>query len=213
MADERVSERLNMVAHQLKRRGIVDPRVLAAMERIPRHVFVPETHQAQAYADHAIPVGPDQTLSQPYIVALMTEAAELSGNERVLEIGTGTGYQTAVLAELAASVFTIELSETLSETAAERLRSLGYANVTCRCGDGRLGWPSEAPFDAILVTAAPSELPEPLYAQLRAGGALVIPVGDGERQQLERHRKPKRDGEPRPHATDVLGAVRFVALR
>ena len=210
---ERREERQRMVDYQLRRRGIHDERVLAAMLRVPRHCFVSAEYQAQAYGDHALPVGPEQTLSQPYIVALMSEALELTGSEKVLEIGTGTGYQTAILAELAGSVYTIELSEPLSELAASRLTSMGYRGVHFRSGDGRHGWPEAAPFDAIVVTAAPKDIPENLVAQLRPQGLLVIPVGEESSQRLERHQKAADGLRADPPPIRDLGSVRFVTLR
>ena len=167
-----------MVGGQIRARGVLDEKVLAAMGKVPRHLFVPEELAGAAESDEPLPIGYGQTISQPYIVALMTELAGLEGGETVLEVGTGSGYQAAVLAEIAAHVFSIEIVEPLAASAAERLRRLGYANVVVRQGDGYRGWPGEAPFDAIIVTAAPDHVPEPLVAQLKVGGRLVIPVGD-----------------------------------
>jgi protein-L-isoaspartate(D-aspartate) O-methyltransferase len=158
--------------------GIRDERVLAALRRVPRHEFVPEGERAAAYANHPLPIGRGQTISQPYIVAAMTELAALDAGSRVLEIGTGSGYQAAVLAELAGEVYTIEIIPELARDAAARLARLGYGRVHVRAGDGYRGWPEEAPFDAIVVTAAPPEVPAPLEEQLGMGGRLVIPVGD-----------------------------------
>jgi protein-L-isoaspartate(D-aspartate) O-methyltransferase len=172
-----------MVAEQIAARGVHDERALAALRKVPRHLFVPEAQRALAYADHPLPIGHEQTISQPYIVAFMTEALGLTGGETVLEVGTGSGYQSAVLAEIAARVYSIEIVEPLAREAEERLRRLGHANVTVSAGDGYLGWPERAPFDAILVTAAAPRIPEPLKAQLKDGGRLVIPVGD-ESQEL-----------------------------
>jgi protein-L-isoaspartate(D-aspartate) O-methyltransferase len=172
-----------MVAEQIEQRGVRDARTLAAMRTVPRHLFVPPALQAEAYADHPLPIGHDQTISQPYIVAFMTEALGLRGGETVLEVGTGSGYQAAVLAEIAARVYTIEIVAPLAEEARERLKRLGYRNVEVRAGDGYAGWPEKAPFDAVMVTAAAPRVPEPLKQQLKDGGRLVIPVGD-ESQEL-----------------------------
>jgi protein-L-isoaspartate(D-aspartate) O-methyltransferase len=174
--EARVRER--MVAEQIAARGISDPRVLDAMRRVERHRFVPESVRDAAYGDHPLPIGHGQTISQPYIVALMTELARVKPGARVLEIGTGSGYQAAVLALLAREVYTIEIVEPLAREAAARLRALGCANVEVLAGDGYLGWPAHAPFDAILVTAAPPEIPQPLLDQLAVGGRLVAPVGE-----------------------------------
>jgi protein-L-isoaspartate(D-aspartate) O-methyltransferase len=167
-----------MVSEQIVERGVSDPRVLAAMRKVPRHLFVPPDFLHVAYTDGPLPIGHEQTISQPYIVALMTELLELEGGERVLEIGTGSGYQAAVLAEIAGEVYTIEIVEALAATARERLSLLGYDSVRVMFGDGYRGWPEHAPFDAVIVTAAPDHIPEPLIEQLAAGGRLVIPVGD-----------------------------------
>lgn len=169
--------RHSMVEQQLRRRDITDLRVLAAMEKVPRHLFVPSDMQSLAYADRALPIEFGQTISQPYIVALMTQWANVGPKSKVLEIGTGSGYQAAVLAEIGSSVYSIEIVEPLALTAQRRLSELGYSQVSIRCGDGYLGWPEEAPFDAILVTAAPDHVPQPLIDQLAVGGRLVIPVG------------------------------------
>jgi len=166
-----------MVASQIAARGVKDPRVLDAMRAVPRHEFVPLSSREDAYADSPLPIGHGQTISQPYIVALMTELARPSPSDRVLEVGTGSGYQAAVIARLAAKVFSVELVEPLAQSAAAVLRRLGVENVVVRSGDGYLGWPEEAPFDIILVTAAPEEVPAALLAQLRPGGRLVVPVG------------------------------------
>jgi len=166
-----------MVREQIEARGVKDSLVLAAMRKVPRHLFVPERYRGEAYADHPLPIGHGQTISQPYIVAYMTEALGLKGNEKVLEIGTGSGYQAAVLAEIVDSVFTIEIIPELARSAEQRLKNLGYRNVFVRCGDGYKGWPEHAPFDAIIVTAAPDHIPQPLVNQLKGGGRMVIPVG------------------------------------
>jgi protein-L-isoaspartate(D-aspartate) O-methyltransferase len=166
-----------MVETQIEGRGIRDPRVLAAMRKVPRHVFVPEDQSASAYDDRPLPIGSEQTISQPYVVAFMTEQLRLTGKEKILEIGTGSGYQTAILAELAAKVYSIEIRPELAKAAAERLAKLGIRNVEVRAADGYRGWPEEAPFDGILVTAAPERVPPPLLEQLSATGRMVIPVG------------------------------------
>ncbi len=166
-----------MVKYQMRSRDITDENVLAAMEKVPRHEFVPDEHQEQAYADHPLPIGYGQTISQPYIVALMTQLLRLKEGDRVLEIGTGSGYQAAILAELTDEVYTIEIIEELQKSAEERLKRLGYTNVKTKHGDGYYGWEEYAPFDAIIVTAAPDHIPPPLVQQLADGGRMVIPVG------------------------------------
>ncbi len=176
-ADELADQRRRMVEAQIRARAVDSPRVLAAMEKVPRHLFVPDTLRAQAYDDYPLPIGEQQTISQPYIVALMTSLLDLEGDEKVLEIGTGSGYQAAVLAEVAGEVYTIEILEPLAERARTTLAALGYRNVHLRMGDGFAGWPEQAPFDAIVVTAAPPQVPQPLLDQLKVGGRLVIPVG------------------------------------
>ncbi len=170
--------RERMVRDQIEARGIKDKRLLNVMRKIPRHLFVEEALRNQAYNDYPLPIGEGQTISQPYIVALMTEALELKGQEKVLEIGTGCGYQTAILAELAQSVFTIERVPTLMQRAKAILDSLGYFNVAYKTGNGTLGWPEVAPFQGIIVTAAAPEIPQPYVEQLDIGGKLVIPLGD-----------------------------------
>ena len=177
-ADDRYQvERERMVRDQIEGRGISRPDVLRAIRSIPRHLFVTELLREQAYQDRALPIGYGQTISQPYIVALMTELLEPSKHQKVLEIGTGSGYQAAVLAALAGRVFTIEIVPELAESATALLKSLGMRNVTVRCGDGYQGWTEEAPFDRIILTAAPPEIPQALLGQLRPGGKLVAPVG------------------------------------
>jgi protein-L-isoaspartate(D-aspartate) O-methyltransferase len=178
-------QRERMVDEQIRARGVSDARVLRAMRAVERHRFVPESQRAQAYADRALPIGSDQTISQPYVVAAMTELARVGARDRVLEIGTGSGYQAAVLAELADRVYTIEIVPELAERARTTLEALGYANVTVRTGDGTRGWPAHAPFDAIVVTAAPREVPPALLEQLAPDGRLVIPVGEEDEQFLE----------------------------
>jgi protein-L-isoaspartate(D-aspartate) O-methyltransferase len=167
-----------MVRLQVEPRDIRDPRVLSAMRSVPRHRFVPLRSSSAAYEDHPLPIGYGQTISQPYIVAVMTEALELRGNERVLEIGTGSGYQTAILAELCAEVFTVECIPELADRARGTLVELGYTNITARTADGSEGWPEKAPFDAIIVTAAAPEVPASLRVQLADNGTIVLPVGD-----------------------------------
>ncbi len=176
-ADEFAALRRKMVDNQIRARDVRSPRVLAAMEKVPRHLFVPEIYRAQAYDDYPLPIGENQTISQPYIVALMTSLLELKGGEKVLEIGTGSGYQAAVLAEIAGDVYTIEILEPLAKRAQTTLTSLGYTNVHVKNGDGYAGWPDEAPFDDIVVTAAPLKVPQPLLDQLKVGGHMVIPLG------------------------------------
>lgn len=175
--DPTARARAGMVERQIAARGVKDERVLQVMREVPRHLFVPPDQASQAYDDHPLPIGSGQTISQPYVVAFMTEQLRLTGTERVLEIGTGSGYQAAVLSRLAGKVFSIEIRPELSAEATERLTAVGAANVQIRTGDGFYGWPEEAPFDGILVTAAPETVPEPLLAQLAPGGRMVIPVG------------------------------------
>jgi protein-L-isoaspartate(D-aspartate) O-methyltransferase len=196
-----------MVETQLVSRGIEDPRVLEAMRKVQRHLFVDEALRDQAYSDHPLPIGDKQTISQPYIVALMTESLQLKGNEKVLEIGTGSGYQTAILAELVDRVFTVERYPNLAYRANQVLSKLGYRNIVVRVSDGTLGWPDDAPFDGILVTAGSWRIPQPLMDQLAFGGRMVLPLGEREYQELaliEKH----SDGI-RQHN---LGGVRFVDL-
>jgi len=201
-------ERLRMVEDQLVRRGITDARVLEAMRRVPRHLFVEEALRERAYGDHPLPIGEEQTISQPYIVALMTELLELAGPEKVLEVGTGSGYQTAVLAELTRRVCSVERLPRLAERARALLEQLGYANVWVRVGSGTLGWSDEAPFDRILVTAGAPSVPPPLFQQLAEGGRLVLPVGDAANQMLTS--VEKLDGEMK---TRAHGECKFVKLR
>jgi protein-L-isoaspartate(D-aspartate) O-methyltransferase len=180
-----------MVERQLIPRGIRDARVLKAMRKIPRHLFMDESVWDRAYDDMALPVGEGQTISQPYMVAVMTEFLDLRGDEKVLELGTGSGYQAAILAELSREVYTIERIQSLSERAGKVLGSLGYENMHLRVGDGTLGWPEAAPFDRILITAGAPEIPEPLIGQLSEGGMIVAPVGDRFSQQLVKAVKQK----------------------
>jgi protein-L-isoaspartate(D-aspartate) O-methyltransferase len=196
-----------MVKHQLRARGLRDERVLEAMGRVPREAFVPAEIAHESYLDCALPIDCNQTISQPIIVAMMTEALQLKGSEKVLEIGTGCGYQAAILAELAAAVFSIERHAELAAGSAARLRKLGYRNVYVRCGDGAAGWPEEAPFDRIIVTAAAKECPPVLWDQLIEGGILVGPFGPPSEQTLyEMH---KVAGRPQSR---VLTGCRFVPL-
>ncbi|MGC9347065.1 MAG: protein-L-isoaspartate(D-aspartate) O-methyltransferase [Anaerolineae bacterium] len=206
-ADRFVEERMTMVDQTIAARGVDDPDVLEAMRSAPRHRFVSEQYVDSAYGDHPLPIGYGQTISQPYMVAWMTELLELEPGEKVLEIGTGSGYQAAVLAELdGVEVYTIEIVPDLAEQAQERLEELGYTDVQAKQGDGYYGWPEHAPYDAIVVTAAPDHLPQPLVEQLAEGGSLVIPMGPpGGYQELWRFEK--EDGELQARS---LGGVMFV---
>jgi protein-L-isoaspartate(D-aspartate) O-methyltransferase len=199
--------RLKMVEEQLTSRGIKDSRLIEAMKKIPRHLFVEEALQSQAYTDHPLPIGEKQTISQPYMVALMTEALLLTGKERVLEIGTGSGYQTAILAEMSEKVFSIERIRPLAIRARKLLYDLGYFNVEIKIFDGTFGWMEESPFDAILVTAGSPDIPQPLIDQLAPGGRLVIPVGDAFVQELFRVTKTEEEVKK-----EDLGGCRFVKL-
>ncbi len=200
------TERLNMVKYQIENRGIKNPAVLEAMRKVPRHLFVPDNQKPNAYEDRPLSIGDGQTISQPYIVAHMTDIIKPKKGMKVLEIGTGSGYQAAVLAEIVDQVFTIEIVENLGKRAKADLAKLGYKNVFVKIGDGYQGWPSEAPFDAILVTAAAEQVPQPLFDQLKDGGRMVIPVGSqGEVQELILIERVK--GKVK---TTNLGAVRFV---
>jgi len=199
--------RLKMVEEQIVARGIRDPRVIAALKKIPRHLFVEEALQGQAYTDHPLPIGEKQTISQPYMVALMTEALQLTGKEKVLEIGAGSGYQTAVLAEIAQAVFSIERILALTLRARKLLEDLGYRNAEIKFSDGTQGWVEESPFDGIIVTAGAPNVPQPLVDQLAMGGRLVIPVGDAYVQDLLRITKTE-EGIRR----EDLGGCRFVKL-
>lgn len=202
------AQRARMVRAQIESRGVRSPRVLAAMGRVPRERFVPGALRGRACADHALAIGHGQTISQPYMVALMTEALDLSPADRVLEIGTGSGYQCAVLAELAAEVWSVERIPALAEEASALLSELGYANVHVRCSDGSLGWPEQAPFDAIIVTAAAPAAPPPLLDQLSPrGGRLVVPVGDRELQHMSVVRRTPDGYQTRPSI-----GCRFVPL-
>jgi len=198
--------RERMVREQIEARGVTNETVLEAMRAVPRHLLVPPRLRHRAYEDRPLPIGHDQTISQPYIVAFMTEILDPQPGDRVLEIGTGSGYQAAVLAEIVEAVYSIEIVEPLAEQAARDLASIGYPNLHLRTGDGYLGWPEEAPFDAIIVTCAPEAVPQPLVEQLKEGGRMIIPVG-GETQEL--YLLEKRDGAVEERA--VL-PVRFVPM-
>ncbi len=176
--DDFAKERKSMVEYQIKSRGVSDKRVLEAMSKVLRHLFVPENLQNRAYEDEPLPIGHGQTISQPYIVAYMTEQVDIDESEKVLEIGTGSGYQAAILGELAKEVYTIEIVPELGERAREIIQKLNYDNVHVKIGDGYMGWPEAAPFDAIIVTAAPDHVPQPLVDQLKIGGRMMIPVGE-----------------------------------
>jgi len=204
--DPSFGERKAMVEDQIKARGVIDERVLNAMMKVRRHRFVPENVQDLAYRDEPLPIGQNQTISQPYIVAFMTEALRLNGMERVLEIGTGSGYQAAVLAEVAKEVYTIEIVEPLAVQARQTLICEGYADVQCRSGDGYDGWTEAAPFDAIIVTAAPPHVPKKLFDQLKEGGRMVVPVGTWFQELI---RFTKRNG--RVHQERLI-PVRFVPM-
>jgi len=206
LSDDRIA-RARMVTEQLVRRGIKEAKVLQAMSKVPRHLFVDETLRFRAYDDSPLPIGEGQTMSQPYMVALMTEALELQGYERTLEVGTGSGYQTAILAELVHRVWSIERLQGLADRAAKVLKELGYSNITIKVGDGSLGWPEEAPFDAILVTAGAPDVPPALLSQLADNGRLVIPVGDAHSQVLKRFVR-RRDSYS---SVDLVGCA-FVKL-
>jgi len=204
--DDRARDRRVMVESQIRARGVRDSLVLAALAKVPRHLFVPEGLRAHAYADEPLPIGHGQTISQPFIVAYMTETLALRGGEKVLEIGTGSGYQTAVLAEIAGQVFTVEIVEPLALRARAVLDELGYTNVHARVGDGAAGWPEEGPFDAIIVTAAAPVHPAALEQQLAEGGRMIVPVGT----DLQDLYLVRRTG--RGIVRDRLLAVRFVPL-
>ena len=206
MAEDHARARRRMTESQIRARGVRDAAVLAAMAKVPRHLFVPEAFRAHAYADEPLPIGEGQTISQPYIVAYMTEALGLRAGEKVLEVGTGSGYQTAVLAEIAGTVWTIEIVEDLARRARTILEGLGYSNISFRLGDGAAGWPEEAPFDAIMVTAAAGRPVDALEGQLAVGGRMIVPVGR-EAQDLVLVRRG-----PSGFSRETLLAVRFVPL-
>jgi protein-L-isoaspartate(D-aspartate) O-methyltransferase len=201
------SLRRQMVDSQLRQRGIADERVLTAMERVPRHQFAPEEYRGQAYEDHPLPIGEGQTISQPFIVAIMLDALKLSPTDKVLEIGTGSGYVTALLAELTESVISIERHDSLAESARALLAALGYSNVKVLTGDGTRGFPEAAPYDAIVVSAAAAEMPPALITQLREGGRMIIPVGSEDSQQLRLVRM--ENGQPHIEFRELC---RFVPL-
>jgi len=208
-SDERAAERERMVHQQIEARGVTDAHVLAAMRAVPRHWFVPEDVREMAYADRPLPIGEGQTISQPYIVALMTEALKITPETKVLEIGTGSGYQAAVLAELTPQVYTIEIVQPLGKRAAEVFKERGYRTIQAQIGDGYRGWPEAAPFDAIIVTCAPERIPQPLIEQLSTGGRICIPVGrEGGVQELVVATK-QPDGTLRRH---TLIPVMFVPM-
>lgn len=208
MALTYIQARERMVQEQLAQRGIQDPLVLAAMAKVPRHLFVDESLRDHAYEDSPLPIGEEQTISQPYMLALMAETLKLTPGERVLEVGTGSGYLTAILAEQCDYVCSVELSPRLAARAQRTLHELGYRNVTVHVGDGTLGWPPEAPFDAIVVGAAAPCLPRPLLSQLRLGGRLVLPMGEEDLQTLVRIWK-----EPSGIREEYFGECRFVKLQ
>lgn len=208
MSHDFLEKRKRMVARQLRGSGISNPRVLEAFESIPRHLFVPEESREWAYEDHPLPIGFQQTISQPYIVAYMTQILDLAGTERVLEVGTGSGYLAAILSALALEVHTIELIPALAERAETTLTSLGITNVIVHIGDGSQGWSESAPYDAIIVSAAAPRVPKSLLNQLADHGRMILPVGGGGYQELELWR---RDGESFSHET--LLSVAFVPLR
>lgn len=207
-ADAFEKRRQEMVEKDIKTRGIKDERVLSAMLKVQRHLFVDEKQRSKAYNDHPLPIGEGQTISQPFVVALMTESVGLKGTERVLEIGTGSGYQAAILSEIVKEVFSIEIKQGLYEMAKERLQKLGYRNITVKHGDGYYGWEANAPFDVIMVTASANHIPPPLLAQLKEGGRLIIPLGSTVfYQNLTLVTKEKGK-----HSIKELGAVAFVPM-
>jgi len=208
-AQEEFSERRRQMVHRdIAARGIGDRKVLEAMGTVPRHLFVPEDLRRKAYADYPLPIGEGQTISQPYVVALMTEALGLEGKERILEIGTGSGYQAAVLAEIVPEVYSIEIIPVLADRARATLKRTGYEAVRLKTGDGYEGWPEKAPFDAIIVTAAANHIPPPLIDQLAAGGRLVLPLGRTTHLQVLTLVTKGKDGL----VVDQMGAVRFVPM-
>lgn len=208
MQDDLVLARENMVTWQIEKRGVSNPAVLRAMRAVPRHLFIPVEMQEHAYADYPLPIGSSQTISQPYIVALMTALLNLDGTEKVLEVGTGSGYQAAVLSMLAREVHTVEFIPSLARAAKDTLRDLGYANVNVHQADGSLGWEAQAPYDAIMVTASAPKAPPPLLAQLKPGGRMVLPVGGRGAQWLELWQQEHGIWQPE----EVL-PVAFVPLR
>ncbi len=208
-ADKYEAQRLRMVETQIRNRGVTNPEVLNAMKKVPRHLFIPKDYADEAYNDYPLPIGYGQTISQPFIVAYMTEAVRPTSKKKALEIGTGSGYQAAVVAEIVDKVYTIEIVPELAKEASERLRNMGYDNVICKYGDGYQGWPEYAPFDIIIVTAAPEKIPQPLIDQLAENGRLIIPVGAaGAIQELVL--VTKRNGKIE---TRNLTLVRFVPFK
>lgn len=207
-ADAFTRRRQEMVRKDIESRGIRDKKVLDAMLKVPRHLFVDKTQTDKAYNDHPLPIGEGQTISQPYVVALMTEAVSLKGGERVLEIGTGSGYQAAVLAEITSEVFTIEIKKGLYETVQDRLKGLGYRNIRVKHGDGYFGWDEHAPFDVIVVTASANHIPPPLLSQLKEDGRLIIPVGSTVFYQTLTLVKKEKGKFP----IKELGSVAFVPM-
>ncbi len=207
--DQFREEREAMVRYQIEARGIKDPRVLEAMRKVPRHLFVPLEYREFSYEDRPLPIGEGQTISQPYIIALMTQALDLKGDEKVLEVGTGSGYQAAILGELAKEVFSIELEKSLAERARKLLEELGYNNIHIKIGDGFFGLPEEAPFDRIIITCAAPRIPEPLIDQLKDGGRMVLPLGEMPyHQDLILVKKKGKEFE-----VEDLGGVVFVPMR
>jgi len=208
MLNDYASKRQKMVETQILPRGITDTRVIDAMKKVPRHLFLDEALWPQAYEDYPSPIGEKQTISQPYIVALMTELLQLKGKEKILEIGTGSGYQTAILAELAEQVYSVERIHSLAKRARKILDKLNYTNVVITIDDGTLGWREHSPYDGIIVTAAAPEPPKPLFDQLKIGGKLVIPLGDEFMQDLIVYTKEKEDSSSK----ETYGGCRFVKL-
>lgn len=207
--DTFLAKRRAMVGNDIRARGVTDSRVLTAMEKVPRHLFVDEWQRGRAYGDHPLPIGEGQTISQPYVVALMTEALGVRPGDRVLEVGTGSGYQAAVLAELVKEVYSTEIRRFLADTAAKRLRELRYTNIQVRHSDGYQGWPEHAPFDAIIITAAANHIPPPLIRQLREGGRLILPLGSTTFSQVLTLVTKKPGGEL---VVEQLGQVTFVPM-
>ncbi len=207
--DVQTDRRARMIERDIKGRGVSDERVLKAMEGIPRHRFVPAFYRDRAYGDHPLPIGEGQTISQPYVVALMTEALALKPGDRVFEIGTGSGYQAAVLAELVDEVYTVEIREGLSKKSDKLLKELGYKNINVKHADGYWGWPEHAPFDAIIITAAVNHIPPPLIRQLKEGGRLILPLGPTTFYQVLTLATKQKDGELR---LVQMGSVNFVPM-
>lgn len=207
-AQEYQEEREEMVQSQLRARGVKSGKVLDAMRTVPRHLFVPEKIASMAYSDRPLAIGHEQTISQPFIVAFMTEALDIDGGDKVLEIGSGSGYQAAVLAEIGAEVWTMEIVPELAEMAESNLKQAGYENVHVKCGDGYKGWPEEAPFDAVIITAAPESIPDALVDQLKEGGTMVLPVGPVNSVQTLK-KVIKKDGKLKQ---ETLIPVRFVPM-